>query len=160
MQLVVSPAATSFLHSQGDWLYVWPTRNRLRWWPFPRNRDRTAARPRLPCDREHGRHQPLSPNSSPRAPRRARHRPSTLATAHPGLLERLHLRRLVGAPKGSRVSARRIWSFDQEALFCQRARRPVLLSDQDRSGERTVSVVWSRLGLLSGWCRCSLLVTR
>jgi hypothetical protein len=28
------------------------------------------------------------------------------------------------------------------------------------SSERTVSVAWSRLGLLSGWCRCSLLVTR
>jgi hypothetical protein len=28
MQLVVSPAATSFLHAQGDRLYVWPTRNR------------------------------------------------------------------------------------------------------------------------------------
>ena len=28
MQLVVSPAASSFLHAQGDRLYVWPTRNR------------------------------------------------------------------------------------------------------------------------------------
>ena len=28
MQLVVSPAATSFLHAQGDRLYVWPKRNR------------------------------------------------------------------------------------------------------------------------------------
>jgi hypothetical protein len=31
---------------------------------------------------------------------------------------------------------------------------------RDPGGERTVSVSWSRLGLSSGWCRCSLLVTQ
>jgi hypothetical protein len=38
--------------------------------------------------------------------------------------------------------------------------RKVLGRDSGASSERTVSLSWSRLGLSSGWCRCSLLVTQ
>jgi len=47
--------------------------------------------------------------------------------------------------------------FAEELAGATAVRRHRLAS---RSGERTVSVSRSRLGRLSGWCRCSLLVTQ